>query len=508
MFCTSPMTVYRVGMKPNMNPATGLPEWPQVACGKCKTCVAGRKNDWAGRLTAEAKASADVYFVTLTYAEEPDDFRYADVQAFMKRLRVDLDRNFGGAKVRFFCVGERGNRFGRIHWHLLLFVDQRLGWSNWNKHNHRKELWPYWPHGWTDLAKVPTHDTVRRVRYCSKYAVKSLGDEDKSCRFRCSLKPAIGWAYLSRWVDDLVDAGLPLKGWFTLPGMEFDRGMRKGELQRFRLRGASARNAARLYAELWLERRPNKVWPQTPFFTRYFREELMWRLEQWPETRQGMDWDLDPAVPREFRAVNPLRLALERDMERFDLEYQQAAQEAEHKALERSDDFGAYHREWHRVRWSERLREARASQAARAGYCPGDPEGDRFIAGYGFPESGSEKAVRLSEIRWSEGDGVSRRDIPGHPIRELQAQEARAEGDRQARACRAAGFEPRETFDPETGEIGFEPGEPIRRGSPEPRGQCDSISWSPEAGGLVERAFAAAGSATRGFQEARRGKAS
>lgn len=282
MFCTNPISIYRKGESPPLNPATGLPEWPLVACSKCKTCVAGRKNDWAGRLIAEARSAQNVYFLTLTYAREPEDYRYADVQAFLWTLRVRLQRKYPGTHVRFFCVGEKGNRFGRIHWHLLLFFDGPNPLPDlWNKHTNARELWEFWPHGWTDIAKVPDDDIVRRVRYCAKYAVKSLGQEDKSCRIRCSLKPAIGGKYLQEYAEDAAEAGLPLHGYFHLIGMRWEKGNRKGQAVKYRMMGASARRACFWYMKKWEQVRPSLPWPQTRFLGRYGRYYVEHGLPRW-----------------------------------------------------------------------------------------------------------------------------------------------------------------------------------------------------------------------------------
>ena len=75
-YCTSPITIYHKGATAPINPATGLPERSQVQCNRCPSCIAGRKNDWAGRLSAEALQAEEVYFVTLTYRDEPDEFHY------------------------------------------------------------------------------------------------------------------------------------------------------------------------------------------------------------------------------------------------------------------------------------------------------------------------------------------------------------------------------------------------------------------------------------------------
>lgn len=282
MFCTSPISIYKRGDAAVLNAATGLAERMSVACGQCPTCQAGRKNDWSGRLIAEAKTSKQVYFLTLTYKKEPEDYQYRDVQLALKRLRIDLNRHHGEKTVRFFCVGERGNKKGRIHWHVLLFfkVPHHIA------RTKPGQLWEYWPHGWTSIDLVPQDDVVRRVRYCAKYAVKTVGN-DKSCRLRCSLNPAIGGDYVEQFARDAADQRLALKGFFFIPGMLWERGHRKGEHVRYRMKGSTARKAAASYVERWLENKTRTPWPETNFLARYHPDQMMERFLHWPETHKA-----------------------------------------------------------------------------------------------------------------------------------------------------------------------------------------------------------------------------
>lgn len=283
-YCKQPFAIYKKGETPVIDENTGLPVRSVVPCGQCEACQANRKNDWTGRLIAEAKTAASMYFVTLTYKKAPEDFRYLDIQNMLKHFRQDLERNHGGTKVRFFCVGEKGNKTGRVHWHMLLFFDRP------HKLERMKpgKLWQFWQHGWTNIEAVPSHDTVARVRYTAKYAVKTVGDE-KSCRPRFSLKPGIGSGFLTKWVDDLVEAGLPIRGYYHLPGQIWERGHRKGEHVRYRLRGSVARKMADYYVERWIDARPNKPWPLTPWLQRYGQAAFMERRLRFPDMMKSVD---------------------------------------------------------------------------------------------------------------------------------------------------------------------------------------------------------------------------
>nr|QJB21353.1 MAG: replication initiator protein [Microvirus sp.] len=266
VYCHSPIAIYRpddVGRARVRDPGTGAPLWQFVPCSKCPACIANRKNDWTGRLNAEGMCAAATYFVTLTYRDEPEDFQYRDVQLMLKRLRkAAAERNFS---VRFFCVGERGNKKGRIHWHLLLFLDRPINFLI----PKPGELWRFWPHGWTQLKRVEKSDMLRSIRYVSKYAIKSMGQDDKSCRMRCSMKPLIGSAFLDAYAVDLANAGLPAKGWYNLPGTVYTAGRKAGAPIRFRLTHAAARRFARIYMETWDTRYPGRLYPHTSWLVRW-----------------------------------------------------------------------------------------------------------------------------------------------------------------------------------------------------------------------------------------------
>lgn len=504
MWCSSPIVIYKRGTVPTMNVATGLPEWPSVACGRCKTCVAGRKNDWAGRLIAEATTAKAVYFLTLTYADEPDHFRYRDVQLMMYALRTQLAREFGGTKVRFFCVGERGNKFGRRHWHLLLFFDA----PHQLRRMKKRELWEHWQHGWASIERVPTHDTVRRVRYCAKYAVKDLGADDMSCRIRCSLKPAIGGAYLKERAEFAAEAALPINGFFTLPGMVWDRGRQAGKHVRYRLKGASARMFCRVYTETWERVRRDRPWPRTPFLDRYYPDHLVHRMEMWPETRPD---------PFDWRSGGPSRLKrpppTEGQMDKMLLEGKvdvdtyaafkaakvaAAKAFAERRALE-NDEFAAG-LEFRRIEDGKRYR---AAAAFGAGHDCGLPLVARWIETGAFDYQ--TDGIRDSAFaRWLEGEGLEwgpqvdhrqaglRTEAHGYQVRE----------EAQRRAIAQAGLRAVEIVDPVTGECSIAAGNgPEGAEGSLAEGFEEHRHYRPKPGGLADRAASRA----RGTPEACQG---
>lgn len=92
-----------------------------VRCQKCDTCRASRVSLWANRMLLEAGEWEDNAFVTLTYNDQSlppgGDLSPEDLRNFNKRLR----KAFVGRRLRFFAVGEYGERFGRPHYHGIWF---------------------------------------------------------------------------------------------------------------------------------------------------------------------------------------------------------------------------------------------------------------------------------------------------------------------------------------------------------------------------------------------------
>lgn len=530
-WCFEPFAIYKKGHPGVLNEATGQVERPMVACGRCRACIATKKNDWTGRLSAEAGDAKAVYFLTLTYKHEPEDengkpfFRYKDIQRMFYLLRAHLTRHHGGAKVRFFCVGERGERKGRIHWHLLLFFDRNFL----LKTPEKKKLWEYWPHGWTKIERVPPHDTLRRVRYCAKYAVKTVGDTEL-CRPRFSTVPMIGAAFAVRWAQDVAAAGLDLRGTYRLPGHIWQKGHRKGEHIRYRLRGAAARRAAQAYLEGWTHDRP---WNTTDFLRTYAPQELTERIVRWPHLRRPFEWN-HSKVELEDNRKRWLRLrnnpvAREEIAERVatsripdecytvqisprlqmlmpqwqarlyhteEITYGKSSEEiaAEIAAIEESNaEKRAAAILWEPERRAAEARHFRRSQCERHGVAGDGVE--EYIATGDCPVEGAN-AARIAAIADSEGISWDPERwrwvaIPFAKEREVLEKRLAAESS----ACRSDRTCAVEYIDPETGEVGYRPGEwsktaerPAIPKREESRGRAETL-YRPNPRGLGARAI-------------------
>ena len=90
-------------------------------CGQCLPCRINKKRVWTHRIMLESSLHTDNAFVTLTYSDEnlPKDGSLVPrhVQLFLKKVRKEIEP----ARLRFFCVGEYGDRTQRPHYHVALF---------------------------------------------------------------------------------------------------------------------------------------------------------------------------------------------------------------------------------------------------------------------------------------------------------------------------------------------------------------------------------------------------
>ena len=94
----------------------------RVPCRKCLGCLSDRRRSWTLRACHEATFYDDVSFVTLTYDDEhlPPTLMRQHIQAFVKRLRSRIAYR-SGEKIRIFYRGEYGDKYGRPHFHIIIF---------------------------------------------------------------------------------------------------------------------------------------------------------------------------------------------------------------------------------------------------------------------------------------------------------------------------------------------------------------------------------------------------
>lgn len=86
-------------------------------CGQCLPCRLKKRREWTHRIMLEAGQCKDNSFLTLTYAKDPLTLVPLHHRQFMDALRKRLKP----MPVRFYCVGEYGEKNDRPHLHYALF---------------------------------------------------------------------------------------------------------------------------------------------------------------------------------------------------------------------------------------------------------------------------------------------------------------------------------------------------------------------------------------------------
>lgn len=181
------------------------PVW--VPCGYCGYCLINRKQEWKFRLQEEFKISTWSWFITLTYAPQhlpkildPLLEKHFDmvnemtlctrhVQLFTKKLRK-LNAKYTKLQLRYYACGEYGERFGRPHYHFIIFnlTPQAA-----------LEISRLWGMGYCKIELVRTQTKVSN--YVSGYVIKNY-KKAKTLKVRpmalMSKKPYLGHSYVQR----------------------------------------------------------------------------------------------------------------------------------------------------------------------------------------------------------------------------------------------------------------------------------------------------------------------
>lgn len=221
MACTSPVTL--------KFPKRGMPD--QVNCGKCDGCLFSRSRSWALRGMLELPYHKQASFLTLTYSDDKlpalptDDNRWIPTlepihpRNFLKRLRKNLGPQW--PRISYLLSGEYGDRFGRPHYHVILFGcdfrDPHPWQSRDGKHNlnsiNRIDSNYYtstfldflWGHGNAHIGPVTPDTIAYTCRYTlKKQANKYLRHELQTPEFiRVSTNPSIGKAFIEQHMYDV-----------------------------------------------------------------------------------------------------------------------------------------------------------------------------------------------------------------------------------------------------------------------------------------------------------------
>ncbi|QCS36112.1 replication initiator protein [Capybara microvirus Cap1_SP_128] len=185
--------------------------YEEVPCGKCVNCKRSKSYAQFLRLKMEQYSykSSDICFMTFTYDNYhlPKDrlHNYRDFQLFMKRFR----KHFPADDIRYYCVGEYGERYGRPHYHVILFGVDLFSIADYHDVNENGNILYYsnvidklWNNGLVNFSEV--NDNV--FGYVSQYGVKSLTSEDKPL-VRSSRRGGLGYRFLDDNKDQIIKNG-------------------------------------------------------------------------------------------------------------------------------------------------------------------------------------------------------------------------------------------------------------------------------------------------------------
>lgn len=265
MPCYGPLTAYRPKAGANSrrlvfdkrHSESGIPI--QVPCGQCIGCKLERSRQWAVRCMHELRAhpGAGSSFLTVTYDNEhlpaTGSLVLDDYQQFLKRLR-----DYTGPGLRFFGCGEYGEKFGRPHYHIILFnyrpSDCKLH-SRGAEHNlyTSQFLDDKWGSGNVIIGDVSFDSCAYVARYC----LKKITGPDSASHYAgrlpefvtMSRRPGIGKSYFDKYKTEIYDHdGVIINGHNVRPPRYYDnmyeqmvdqnirRGLAKSRLDRIKVK--------------------------------------------------------------------------------------------------------------------------------------------------------------------------------------------------------------------------------------------------------------------------------
>lgn len=183
----------------------------ELPCGQCIGCRIRKSREWAVRCIHEASLHEHNCFVTLTYNEEncPRELRLVDLQLFMKRLRERV-----GVKLRYFAVGEYGEKFTRPHYHLLLFgydFGDKKYWCGVGKSRQYRSalLESTWTVGYSTIGSVTPASAQYVAQYCAKVVTgkrKAEYYDGRAPEFLVmSRRPGLGTGWLEKYGNVMFD---------------------------------------------------------------------------------------------------------------------------------------------------------------------------------------------------------------------------------------------------------------------------------------------------------------
>lgn len=158
----------------------GTRVWRDYPCGQCMPCRITNRQAWTLRLLLEARLYEHKYFITLTYNNDhlPGNGTLVKkhLQDYIKRLRFSLTN-----KIRYYAVGEYGDKSNRPHYHMVVFSSDSIDLGTRLLKRGRaifqeSVFYKSWnDNGYVDVVPILGYtDQKRIIEYCLAYTVKKL----------------------------------------------------------------------------------------------------------------------------------------------------------------------------------------------------------------------------------------------------------------------------------------------------------------------------------------------
>lgn len=187
MPCFHPITAYRKiggGITWNYRESNGIKL--TISCKQCTGCRQEYARQWAMRNIHEASLWLNNIFITLTYNDQHLPKHNTLVKKhftdFMKRLRFEKGSNKMNP-IRFFHCGEYGEKFGRPHYHAILFntnFDDRIPIPGQKNLTTSEQLKRLWGKGHVSIGDV----TFQSASYVAGYVQKKINGKQKDDHYR------------------------------------------------------------------------------------------------------------------------------------------------------------------------------------------------------------------------------------------------------------------------------------------------------------------------------------
>ena len=217
----------------------------QLSCGQCTGCRSEYSRQWAMRIVLEQSLWLNNIFITLTYDNdnipEHNTLIKKDFQDFMKRLRWNKQSS-NENPVRFFHCGEYSEKFGRPHYHAILFNTNFSDRKQLQGHKGlttSETLNDLWGKGHSSIGDV----TFQSAAYVAGYVQKKINGKQKDSHYAIidpetgqyfgqrqqeystmSRNPGIAGNWLAQYKDDVYPSdNIHINGIEMQPPKSFDR---------------------------------------------------------------------------------------------------------------------------------------------------------------------------------------------------------------------------------------------------------------------------------------------